>query len=108
MLANRTPIKKYTKIKNHFVSEKSHSLTYDLVNVICQADTNCSSTSHALAGAPPSLNSHILCLVPPSPWRETVQDENMLGRHLLCCPELSTLSPLSLLGRREDLQSVFL
>lgn len=46
-----------------------------------------------------------------SPWRETVG-----GKHggegfvscTLCCLEASTLSHLSVLGHREDLQSAFL
>lgn len=76
------------------MSEKSHNLIYDLASVICQADSKCNSASRALAGAPPSLNSHIVHLVPLSPWREIVQEESMLGRRLLCCPEhLVTCAP---------------
>lgn len=93
--------------------KKSHKLTYDLPDVICQADTKFNSRSHALAGDPPSSN---LCIHSPFNISVAMERNSVGGKHggegfvscMLCCPELSTLSHVSLLGHAEDLQSAFL
>lgn len=48
------------------MKKKTHDVTYDLPNVICQVDAKFNSRPHALAGVPPSLNVCILPLLSPS------------------------------------------
>lgn len=56
-----------------------HDLTYDLPNVVCQADTKFNSRLHAVAGVPPSLNVFILRL--PSPSLRLHGENSVGGKH---------------------------